>query len=374
MDLARNTVRKRPVSGVVRKRPAAAAAEQPRPPPPAPVFTTPRPTSRLGYASDCSGLDCGSLALHKMGLPFDHLFASEVNPDYRAILSATHAVESVFPDITTRAEDSLRPFRGRVTIYTAGFPCQPYSRQGSQGGESDPSGRGMVVWDVLLAIDVLQPDAFVLENVKDFARFQSTFEPVLDMLRAIGNGSYTVSWRILGSLGVGVPHRRERLYIVGIRRDRQCATWVWPEPGPLVGLDTILDPTPDHGEDIASGLQKLTATALHNLQSGLAKLSDHRHGSAVIDLGASPSFGTTVTYDHMPTITKTRAGRHDYWLTARNRRISQPELLKCQGINPAMVCVPPDVNPRKLSEMVGNAYTVTVFQHIFAKILLALGR
>ena len=130
MDLAGNTVRKRPVSGVVRKRPAAAAAEQPRPPPPAPVFTTPRHTSRLGYASDCSGLDCGSLALHKMGLPFDHLFASEVNPDYRAILSATHAVESVFPDITTRAEDSLRPFRGRVTIYTAGFPCQAYARQG----------------------------------------------------------------------------------------------------------------------------------------------------------------------------------------------------------------------------------------------------
>lgn len=155
-------------SSRVRKRPAAAAASTPLPrqrhmgtdhPSISSSVSSTSLQRPLGYASDCSGLDCGSLALRYLGLSFDHMFASELNPKYRDILKATHPrVETVYDDVTKRELTSLSPFLGRTTIYTAGFPCQCYSRQGSQLGEEDPSGNGAVVWHVLLTITGLLPD------------------------------------------------------------------------------------------------------------------------------------------------------------------------------------------------------------------------
>ena len=135
--------------------------------------------------------------------------------------------------MTKRTPRELQAFRGRITCYTSGFPCQPFSMIGSQVGESDE--RGTVVWNVLVAIQELLPYLFIWENVKTFAqssKFATQFKATLAALSSLGGGAYAVDWRILDSHNFGVPARRERLYIVGVRRDRQRASWAWPDPRP----------------------------------------------------------------------------------------------------------------------------------------------
>ena len=147
-----------------------------------------------------------------MGVEFDHLFASEVHPHYRNVLEATHPnVTTVFKDMTMRRPCELRPFHGQVTCYTSGFPCQPYSKIGSQAGKGDA--RGTVVWHVVSAINELLPDIFILENVKDFAerKHQKQFADTIAKLKSIGGNLSNVDWKVLDSHNFGVPARRERL-------------------------------------------------------------------------------------------------------------------------------------------------------------------
>ena len=123
-------VLKRPSSATctITKRPAAApsssTSQEPKRSRYAGKIGQPLATARrIGYASDCSGIDGGSFALRYMGVDFDHLFASEVHLPYRRVLEATHPdVGTVFSDMTTRKPCELRPFRGSVTCYTSGFP------------------------------------------------------------------------------------------------------------------------------------------------------------------------------------------------------------------------------------------------------------
>ena len=315
-----------------------------------------------------------------MGVEFDHLFASEVHPQYRKVLEATHPdVMTLFSDMTMREPRELHPFRGHVTCYTSGFPCQPYSKIGSQAGERDD--RGTVVWHVVLAISELLPDMFILENVKDYAesKFQKQFADTLASLRSIGGNMYNVDWKVLDSHNFGVPARRERLYCVGVRRDRQRASWQWPESQPPVSLATILDPvTP--GSTPAS-IDNLSATARRNINQGVdaivAKFPDVNPMSQpwVIDIRNSPKFGANVALDKFPTITKSRAKSCGYLLLQNYRLVTEDELLRAQGFRPTDVKLPEHrIMPKNIrAEMSGNAFTGSVSQCLFKMLMPAIG-
>jgi DNA-cytosine methyltransferase len=347
-----------------------------------PLLPGPPPTGPIGYASDCSGLDAGAFALRHI-TPFKHHFASEVDPVYKRILMATQPhVNTVFDDVVARDPQQLEMFVGRVTIYTAGFPCPTYSKQGNRQGVDDPSGAGLVVFYVALTIGKLVPDIFVLENVPEFAtdkKFKKQFDVTMRILYECADGIYNIHWHILNSRDFGVPAARRRLYIVGIR-DRQRAEWSWPTGSQTVSLTSILDQDSPTERQKHASLLELKPYQLRNLVAGLEKIKT-THPDAdtdaepwVIDVGKGPSFGISVYLDEMPTITKKRARELQWFTTNRGGLIREHELLKCQGFDPHAIVVPPDVNRSRLREMIGNAYTVTVMRDLFRKCLCALGR
>ena len=162
----------------------------------------PRPR-RLAYASDCSGLDGGALAMKSLGVPFEHMWASEVDANYRAILEQTHPeCSTVFADVCQRHHAALdfvarRP-ADQLLVYMAGWPCQPYSSSGSRQGEQDP--RCKPLWAILIAIDAARPDFYLLQNVPNFvkdATHRQLALQVLQMLMDLGGGAYYVDWKIL---------------------------------------------------------------------------------------------------------------------------------------------------------------------------------
>ena len=197
------------------------------------------------YASDCSGLDGGAVALKRLR-GFQHLFGSEIKKKYRTVFQSMHPdCQEAFLDAMTR---DLSPFAQQrrlddrpALVYTAGFPCQPYSKDGCRQGDSDP--RSGVVWAVCLAIEELRPDIYVLENVAELVENPKYAEIVSDILRIlceIGGNLYMVDFKVLDSKDHGVPATRRRVYFVGVRRDRMIKKWEWPPAMPPASSQTVI--------------------------------------------------------------------------------------------------------------------------------------
>src|SRR4051812_32499232 len=58
----------------------------------------------------------------------------------------------------------IRAAFGETNIVTAGLPCQPHSLMGNRQGGLDV--RGELFWDIAAIIESLEPEHFVLENVR----------------------------------------------------------------------------------------------------------------------------------------------------------------------------------------------------------------
>lgn len=97
-------------------------------------------------------------------------------------------------------------------ILFAGFPCQPFSIAGKRQGFADT--RGTIFFEIERICRDKKPKYIVLENVKGLLTHDNrrTFLTIIRILTDIG---YTCEWQVLNSKFFGVPHRRERVYIIG---------------------------------------------------------------------------------------------------------------------------------------------------------------
>ena len=111
-------------------------------------------------------------------------------------------------------------------LLCAGFPCQPFSKAGSQVGWED-SVRGTVFCNIVEILRVHRPEFVLLENVAHFVRHDegNTYQKVMMALQSLG---YAVDSRQLSPHQFGVPQIRERMYLAG--RLGGLEGFAWPEP------------------------------------------------------------------------------------------------------------------------------------------------
>lgn len=129
-------------------------------------------------------------------------------------------------------------------LLLAGFPCQPFSHAGLKKGFDDT--RGTLFFDIARILDAKKPRVVLLENVKGFVSHDkgNTFDVVR---RILENQGYKVHWKVLNARDFGVPQNRERIYIVGIRKDiGDVGEFQFPTPsGKKTKLGDILEKDPD---------------------------------------------------------------------------------------------------------------------------------
>ncbi len=117
----------------------------------------------------------------------------------------------------------------KVDILTGGFPCQAFSYAGKSLGFEDT--RGTLFYEMARAIKELQPKVFLAENVRallthDEGKTLETIKGIIDEL-----GYELVEPRVLKAIFYKVPQKRERLILVGIRKDlAPKVTFHWPSP------------------------------------------------------------------------------------------------------------------------------------------------
>jgi DNA (cytosine-5)-methyltransferase 1 len=153
-----------------------------------------------------AGLGGFHLALRDLG--HTCVFASEVDETLRTLYEKNFGM-SCAGDIRD-IDPSKIPYHD---ILCAGFPCQPFSKAGSQQGLRDTE-LGELYLDILRVIQYCRPRYLVLENVPNLAyqRNGKTWQTVARLLEGEG---YNVAIETISPEQYGIPQIRTRIYIVG---------------------------------------------------------------------------------------------------------------------------------------------------------------
>jgi DNA (cytosine-5)-methyltransferase 1 len=183
-----------------------------------------------------AGIGGFRLALQNLGGKC--LFTSEWDKYSKQTYNANFG-EVPFGDITKPETKSYIP--DNFDVLCAGFPCQAFSIAGRRGGFEDT--RGTLFFDVAKIIKKKKPKAIFLENVKGLRNHDKgkTLATILNVLREDLN-YYVPEPQILNAKNYGVPQNRERIFIVGFRKDLEINDFKYPEPTENnVSLEDVLE-------------------------------------------------------------------------------------------------------------------------------------
>lgn len=135
--------------------------------------------------------------------------------------------EVPFGDITK--EETKKYIPDKFDILCAGFPCQAFSIAGRRGGFEDT--RGTLFFEVAEIIRRKKPKAIFLENVKGLISHNKgkTLETILNVLQN-DLDYYVPKPKVLNAKDYGVPQNRERIFIVGFRKDLHIDSFDYPKP------------------------------------------------------------------------------------------------------------------------------------------------
>ena len=154
------------------------------------------------------------------------VFSSEWDPQAQKTYLLNYG-EMPFGDITLEQTKSFIP--DGFDILCAGFPCQAFSMAGKKKGFEET--RGTLFFDVAEILRRKRPKAFFLENVKGLMIHDkgNTLRTILKVLRE-DLDYYVPDPQIVNAMNFGVPQHRERVYIVGFRKDQGVDEFSYPEP------------------------------------------------------------------------------------------------------------------------------------------------
>lgn len=168
----------------------------------------------------------GGFRLAMQNLGGKCVFTSEWDKDAQKTYRANFG-EVPFGDITK--EETKKFIPDGFDVLCAGFPCQAFSIAGKRGGFEDT--RGTLFFDVAEIIKRKKPKAIFLENVKGLRNHNGgkTLATILNVLR--NDLDYFVPEpQIINAKDFGVPQQRERIYIVGFRKDQGVTEFEYPKP------------------------------------------------------------------------------------------------------------------------------------------------
>ena len=138
-------------------------------------------------------------------------------------------------NILNTTDEELLKYKEADIIF-AGFPCQGFSQAGKKL-PNDP--RNTLFREFVRATRLIEPEIIIGENVKGLlTRKTENDELYIDIIKKeFEDLGYTVSYQVLKCHEYGVPQKRERLFIVGLK----SGLFVFPHPSKTFsGLEDIV--------------------------------------------------------------------------------------------------------------------------------------
>lgn len=157
---------------------------------------------------------CGGMALGFKNAGIQSELLVERDRDCVETLRRNMPDTEIFGDDVARID--FKPWRGAVDIVSGGFPCQAFSYAGHGKGFGDT--RGTLFFEFARCVSEIKPRIALGENVRgllmhDNGRTLETMKKTLDGL------GYAVFTHLCRAQFLDVPQKRERLFIVGLKKD-----------------------------------------------------------------------------------------------------------------------------------------------------------
>jgi DNA (cytosine-5)-methyltransferase 1 len=173
-----------------------------------------RPYKVLEVFAGAGGL---MLGLEEAG--FETVAAIEINKYACATLRANRPNLNVIEgDVADIVKKGIRKYIGdeEVDVLSGGYPCQAFSFAGKKLGLKDARGT-MFYWYAQL-LNQLRPKMFLAENVRGLVSHEKgkTLQGMLDVFDEMG---YNVTYKVLNAWDYNVAQKRERIFIIGIRKE-----------------------------------------------------------------------------------------------------------------------------------------------------------
>lgn len=125
--------------------------------------------------------------------------------------------------------------KGDVDVIIGGPPCQGFSMAGARirtGFIDDP--RNYLFKHYFNVVKTVRPAVFIMENVKGIMTMQNgkIFEEILSIFSnpaMLGGEPYKLHYKIMRAVDFGVPQKRERIIIIGTKKDNFDFDKVWDQ-------------------------------------------------------------------------------------------------------------------------------------------------
>ena len=147
--------------------------------------------------------------------PMEIVYANDIEESACRIFEENFGVIPDRRDIRTVPASEIP----EIDVLTGGFPCQSFSivaQNPKRLGYKDE--RGMLFFEMCRILREKQPKCFIAENVKGLlsANKGEAFPLIISEFEKSG---YQVTHKLINAAAFGVPQKRERVIIVGIRND-----------------------------------------------------------------------------------------------------------------------------------------------------------
>lgn len=281
-------------------------------------------------------------AFEKLSIEGECMFSSDIDKFAQESYEANFHEKPV-GDITKIDEKEIPDF----DLLFAGFPCQAFSICGLQKGFEDNT-KGTLFFDIARILKEKQPNAFVLENVKNLVSHDGgkTFNTIIHVLR--DELGYYVDYKVLNALDFGLPQKRERIIIIGAKKPFSM-DWKF-EIEKKQTLENILEKSVDKkyyaSKEIVKKRKQMhmplsTPSIWHENKSG--NISSYPY-SCALRAGAS----------------------YNYLLVNGERRLTPREMMRLQGFPEEFDIVVSDAQARKQA---GNAIPVSMVEKVIEKFI-----
>lgn len=197
-----------------------------------------------------AGLGGFHVGLEKLG--HQCVFACEIDPGLREVYEKNFGIRPA-GDIRSVKTEDVPPH----DILCAGFPCQPFSKAGAQPGFECPK-NGTLFDEVTRIVAHHKPEFVMLENVPNLKRHNGgkTWQLIYEKLKELG---YATDADLYSPHEFGIPQIRQRVMIVG--RRKELAGFEWPKrpDNPDPSLHSILDDRPSNAKRLSSQVMECLA-------------------------------------------------------------------------------------------------------------------
>lgn len=197
-------------------------------------------TKKLTVVSLFSG--CGGMDLGAELAGMEVIYANELEELFAETLRLNFKKTKVVSGDITKIKDFPN-----ADVVTGGYPCQSFS----MGGNRDPNNdkRTYLYLEFARVLDAVNPKFFVAENVSGLSKLRGGIflNEQIEAFKDRGTHGYDITFKILNTQDYGIPQKRKRIVLVGVRKDLNMR-YVFPDP--THGKTRGLLPYASHGEAI----------------------------------------------------------------------------------------------------------------------------